>query len=639
VDTLQLDEVTVTGIRPPEKDRSVIPMQTVTRREMDLLSGSTAADALKNFSGITLKDYGGLGGLKTVMVRSLGANHTAIFVDGIHFSDAATGQVDLGKIATGDIDEISLYIGQPLQPCQPARFFSSASVINIKSPVSGYHDNPLTVKAGYKTGSFGLINPVISVHSKFRNNLSSDFSGNYIKAFGEYPFRIHYGNSQDTLAIRENSDIESINLNSSIVATLKDSSILSAKVYYYGSERGLPGAVVFYNPFATQRLWNRDFFSNIRFESGSGKTLQWLTNIKYSRNSLRYLDPEYLNAEGKLDNRYIQNEYYFSQSVSRELIDSLQMSIASDFFINTLDANLFEYARPTRFSSLSVVALQYLRPEWEISGSMLATLVQEKTTNGEPAHGRKILTPSLSLGFKLLSRPNIRLRFLYKDIFRMPTFNDLYYTLVGNNNLEPEYAKQYNLGITAYYSFKFIEYLSFKADFYFNKVEDKIVAVPTKNLFVWSMLNIGEVNVRGMEFQTQFRVQPVTHTYLSLISNYTLQNAWDVTLPGSDTYQQQIPYIPVETFSALLSLRHKSLTMGYNSMFNGFRYVLGENTYENMIPSYWISDMTLMYDIQMKKHNLNVKGEVRNLYNTQYEVIRGFPMPGRAYYLTMTFTL
>ena len=86
-------------------------------QQMDILTlksmpGLSVADALRDFSGVTIKDYGGLGGLKTVVVRSLGANHTGVFIDGAPVSDAATGQIDLSRIPLEELETIELYIGQ-----------------------------------------------------------------------------------------------------------------------------------------------------------------------------------------------------------------------------------------------------------------------------------------------------------------------------------------------------------------------------------------------------------------------------------------------------------------------------------------------------------------------------------------------
>ena len=59
------------------------------------------ADALRFFAGVQLKDYGGVGGIKTVNIRSMGTNHVGVFYDGIQLSNAQNGQVDLGMFSSG----------------------------------------------------------------------------------------------------------------------------------------------------------------------------------------------------------------------------------------------------------------------------------------------------------------------------------------------------------------------------------------------------------------------------------------------------------------------------------------------------------------------------------------------------------
>jgi len=174
-DTLRLKGVEITGTKTPLKDKSITPMQTLTKIELERIAGNTAADAIKTFSGVTLKDYGGIGGLKTVMVRSLGANHTGVFMDGVPFSDMATGQIDLGKVSTGNSDDVSLIIGQSSSICLPARYYASASIISIQSEKPAFINKNMNVKAGIKAGSFGLFNPVLTIQNRWNKTTYSDF--------------------------------------------------------------------------------------------------------------------------------------------------------------------------------------------------------------------------------------------------------------------------------------------------------------------------------------------------------------------------------------------------------------------------------------------------------------------------------
>ena len=74
------------------------------------------------------------------------------------------------------------------------------------------------------------------------------------------------------------------------------------------------------------------------------------------------------------------------------------------------------------------------------------------------------------------------------------TLNDLYYTMVGNRNLKPEYTKQVDVGIT--FSKPFVDV---QADWYYNRVEDRIVCLPLKGSYQWTMLNYGYTRCMGVD--------------------------------------------------------------------------------------------------------------------------------------------
>src|SRR5690606_551514 len=136
----------------------------------------------------------------------------------------------------------------------------------------------------------------------------------------------------------------------------------------------------------------------------------------------------------------------------------------------------------------------------------------------------------------------------YKDIFRNPTFNDLYYTRIGKRDLKPEYTKQYNLGIT--YSKTYtgrVQFLTLTADAYYNEVKDKIIAIPNKDLVTWSMVNLGSVDIRGLDLSMRTAVSLNEDYTFNLAGNYTFQKAVDVTDPSSSYYLNQIPYTPEHT--------------------------------------------------------------------------------------------
>lgn len=105
----QVEEVVVTGhvVR-----KEVIPVQELSGEQLHKLSSHNVADALRYFSGIQIKDYGGVGGLKTVNIRSMGTNHVGVFYDGIELGNAQNGTVDLGRFSLDNMEAVTLYNGQ-----------------------------------------------------------------------------------------------------------------------------------------------------------------------------------------------------------------------------------------------------------------------------------------------------------------------------------------------------------------------------------------------------------------------------------------------------------------------------------------------------------------------------------------------
>ena len=95
-----LPEVVVTAPIP----REVIPGQKLSGPQLQNLSTFSVADAIRYFSGVQIKDYGGIGGVKTINVRSMGTNHMGIFYNGVQLGNAQNGQIDLGRFSLDNVE-------------------------------------------------------------------------------------------------------------------------------------------------------------------------------------------------------------------------------------------------------------------------------------------------------------------------------------------------------------------------------------------------------------------------------------------------------------------------------------------------------------------------------------------------------
>ena len=152
----------------------------------------------------------------------------------------------------------------------------------------------------------------------------------------------------DTTAIRKNADIEAIRTEFGLFGKTSNTD-WHVQVYNYHSERGLPGYIARNIYEHQQRLWDNNFFvqSSIKY---SKNKYSLLGNIKYADDYTRYLNPDYTLQY--IDNEYRQKEIYGSLAQSFHLFNCWEMGIATDLQWNTLDADLYNFAYPTRFTEL-----------------------------------------------------------------------------------------------------------------------------------------------------------------------------------------------------------------------------------------------------------------------------------------------
>ncbi|MFA6701925.1 MAG: TonB-dependent receptor plug domain-containing protein [Dysgonamonadaceae bacterium] len=645
IDSLhQLPEVVVSEKYSDNEVRSTSPMQILSQQSIENLNALQVSDAVKHFSGVNVKDYGGIGGLKTVSVRSLGANHTAVGYNGITVSDVQTGQIDISRFSLDNVNMISLNNGQNDQIFQPARSFSSASFLNIVTHVPDFvNGKNVSGKASIKTGSFGLFNPSIITNYRINDKLSSAISAEWTTANGQYPYILHYGTAgkdSTSLEHRQNTDVKNLRLEGALFGDFSDSSNGNIRFYYYGSERGLPGATIYYNTdnFSKQRLWDKTFFTQAHYENRISEKWSVQGNAKYNYGYVRYLDPTFLNSEGQLENIYKQHELYGSVSALYRAFENMSFSLASDVTHHTISANLRNFANPTRLTSQSVLAAKYVNNRFLSIASLLYTHTFESVEMGDAALNKSRFSPYVSFSIKPFEDIDLRVRAFYKNVFRLPTFNDLYYSIVGTRSLKPEDTNQFNLGIT--YSTSFEEWmplLKFTADGYHNKVNNKIIAVPNKNMFEWSMINYGEVQIDGLDLSVESAFILPNNWNLMLSGAYTYQKALNMSDPQSSIYRHQIPYTPRLSGSGRALLELPWFNVGYSLIWSGARYVSSQNTVENRLNGYADHSVSASKSILTKTGKLTLNIEALNLSDKNYQIVRNYPMPGRSYRATLSF--
>lgn len=640
LDSVQvIKEAVIVGVPAEYKYREVIPAQTLKEEDLQRLNSFSVADAIRYFSGIQLKDYGGVGGLKTVNIRSMGTNHTAVFYDGIQLGNAQNGQVDLGRFSLDDVEEISLYNGQKSDIFQSAKDFGASGTIYITTRRPRFEKGRnANFKATMKTGSFGLVNPSIRSEYKISDAVSASFSGEWINATGKYKFRYRRRNSlgeivYDTTAVRHNGDINATRLEAALHGTTNEGR-WTVRAYSYNSERGIPGAIV-NNVFRNgERLWDTNSFIQGSFTNKWSPKFRSLINAKYAADYTHYENQDAKLIQTK--NTYRQKELYASCANLYNIMENWEVSLAYDFQWNTLDAKFYmptesggTFPYPTRYTQMAALATAF---EWgRIKGqaSVLGYFVHEKVKRFEARPDKAVATPAFFLSYKPFHRQDLSVRAFYKRMFRMPTFNDLYYTDMGNAFLKPEYAEQFNIGLK--YTKNFMNMPALRTvdasvDAYYNHITDKIIAYPKGQQFRWTMLNLGEVDIKGVDIALN-SAWAFGEVEATARLQYTYQEAIDVTDSADTYYRDQIPYIPWHSGSAVLSLFYKGWGLNYSFIYTGERYNQQENIPRNHTQPWYTSDLSVQKSFAIRTSTLKLTAEINNLFGQDYDVVLNYPMP------------
>ena len=641
--TKKLKEVTVIAA-PRPKVQKLIPAQQLDNKDFTRYNAFNIADAVKGFSGVSIKDYGGIGGLKTVSVRGLGANHTAVLYDGVQISDAQTGQVDLSKLNLNNVQQLTLYNGQPDDILQPARSFTSASVLSVLTVKPLLTANkPYQIQLGLKGGSFGLINPYLQWQQRISNNWQFIVNAYTENANGRYKYR-NSGNGVDSVRTRINADIAAQQMDGALYWSKNDSSHFDLHINYYHSERGLPGAVILYNAVPSQdRLWNRDIFIQGGYRRVWKSGLSLLIRTKASENYLRYLNPTFLNAQNRLDQQFTQREFYQSAALAWQVSKNWEISYAADVVINHLSIDFNypypQFGYPTRVTLLNVLASNLILGRLKLQGSLLNTNITETVKTGRGAPARNNFSPTIMATLQPFESAGFNIRAFYKRIFRNPTFDDLYYGGIGNPNLKPEYTSQFDAGLTFTKALNgFFNYITFMADAYYNNVTNKIVFIP-KDAYNGSIQNFGQVNMKGLDAGVKTQATIAADYSASLFVNYSYLQALNVTDPSSSVYLNQLPYTPRNTLAVNAGIDHGAFGLYYNQIYSSDRYYTNNNLPDDQISGYTISDISILYHKKLTKNVLQTSIEVSNLFNKNYFFVQSYPMPGRSLRLSVQITI
>lgn len=628
---LQVDEMYV-SFRQADTSASGLVNQLDTR-QIQALQADDVGELIRKFSGVNLRAYGGLGGLKTISVRSLGAQHTVVNLDGFTLLSTQTGQVNLAQLQAVNLESVALANSPEENRNLPVSALVAGNALVLQSFENSWGREGISLRANAGIGSFGHGEGFLAL--KFRHkSWQVGASGSMRGANGNYPYRFENG-YQTVSGYRTNNRYQDATGNISLLRKGRKSFFRIGYRHKIISQE-LPGAVILYGGVADERLNTEE---GSLFADGEWKWKMSVIRL-YAQGvgqKLRYQDPGYLNASGGLDVEYTNRTLNGGINI-RTAWKKWVFTAGTEEFVSDLQVNDSLFAAPLRLHNMSLLGARLQLSRIECTVQISSQYVSERNANGQNAGDRFRVNPYAACVVYARNRRWMQ-TIWYRNSFRMPSFNELYYNSVGNVHLEPEDAHQFNYGLS-WLAWNRKMRLEFRTNGFMNLVKNKIVAIPTQNLFVWSMQNVGQTRIYGGEASLDASWKWGKKWKAGLALNYTFQRALDYSDPASPTYKDQLAYTPVHSGNADLTLSFGKTGLLISNYAVAMRYMLNENVPQNEVPGFWITDIGVYHTFAFRKDQLlTLRGTVKNVFNQSYAFIRSYVMPGTNYLITLSYAI
>lgn len=630
----KVEEVTVQAKRQDDK-RLELNSMTIERKSIQELQPEDVGVLLQKFPGISLKSYGGLGGLKTFSFRSLGSQHSAIVLDGFLLQNTQVGQLNLGQIPTNSIEKIRLGNTES-GSLSPVSAMFGGNEIAISTFEGTPHFNSTKVRVSSKIGSFGQYDEYGAVHFA-KEKFGITLHGKYRRAVGNYPFHLKVLNYTYS-GIQKNNQLEELYSGASLFYR-PNKMKQPIRLIYRNTfiDQGLPGATVLYNPFNKQYLKTNQHSISADWNDKIGLTkVRYYGTYQYDNQT--YTDSFYLNQENLLRKVYAQSNAAIGISLNKNKFgEILNFYGGLEQRYSYLSIKNQKNSAPERWQTYSNAGLKIQERKFLLDIRLGYQLALDRDSVNTTYKIRNLFAPIFKIETIEYGKLNWKIGLLLASTNRLPSFNELYYSQIGNKQLKPEEAKQINLSNGISKAYKKCVFTS-KIELYYNVITNKILAIPTKNLFVWSIQNIGTVHASGIDFVQTFDCQISENWKMMVQANYSFQRSVDRSSELSPSYGHQIAYIPQHSGNADMSVYRKKTGIRISSLYVGERFSLNENVPSNLLVAFYTFDFTMFQSFAIKsKHDFTIQFQIKNITDKSYTYVRSFVMPGRNYLLSLNY--
>lgn len=566
------------------------------------------ADVLSSESTLFIKTYG-QGSLATSSFRGAGAAHTAVLWNGFNLNSSMNGVLDFSLVPIDFMNEIKIQYG------------GSSSLWGSGAVGGSIHLNFVPkFNEGFKSelalsgGSFGSVREKINLEWSGKKIVSKITFLNS-KAQNDFTYINPY--LSDSSEVRQNNaKVKTLGIINENHFKLAGKQSINVIAWLQETTREIP-PTYFQNNSAAKQL---DKFLKL--------SSQWNLNLKKLSLTARigYFN-EFLNYQDSSSN-------INSNNASQNLIGEMEgtWKINKGHKITGGWNQTYLWAKVDAYTSIAQQNKTSLFSAYQFQNSKQNFTLQ-LSARQEWMDGKRVpFVYSGGVNWKIFRL--IETYIQAAKVYRLPNFNDRFWTPGGNPNLSPEsgYSQEAGLRIKKHFLKNTIEF-SWDGCIFNRNINDWIVWLPDPNgAPYWTPQNIMEVWSRGAETHTQlqysirkFKVQ------LSVNTNYVLSTNEKTLNANDESKGKQLLYVPMYSGNGKLQVSYANVGISYRHSYTGYRYTSSDNT-EYLSP-FDLGSLGLFYNKNYKKLMLTTFFQIENLWNKSYQLMEARPMPMRNYSL------
>lgn len=555
-------------------------------------------------TGLFIRNYGP-GSLSSGSLRGGSAYHSALLWNGFNIQNPMLGQNDLSTIPVFLFDKTSVEYGG-----SSALWGSGAVSGSILLRNQSAFNKGTQTRFSLGSNSFGAINMGLSaLYSGAKWALSTKLYSN--ASPNTFSFRTDSGNviQQQLAPYAFRGLLQEFRLRTG------NRHELSVNAWLEANDRRIPPAEY----GLPSKTYQKDRIG--RFTAAwnyTGKRFISVSRAAAFMEEMLYTDSlASLFSKSRATTFILENENFFDYRPGHRLhfgVNGTMSSALSD-----------EYEHEESLQKVSVLAghrSQWLRQRLIASVSLRLEYFSA---------GALPLTGNAALDFA--ARPWLKIQANAARVYRQPTLNELYWKPGGNPDLKPEQGYTMEAGFL--FHKRIASYDLSIGLFAFNRnIGNWVLWVPSGGQS--HAENIQEVWSRGAESEWKIGYHKNGFGWqLQFSSNYILSTVRSSAQANSASLDKQLIYTPRYLFNGSAKISYENSALVFLHQYTGYRFTSADNS--QWLDPFHLSSLRLNYVLPYKNLGITTFLACNNLFNSDYEVLQGRPMPLRNYELGLSF--